>query len=602
MVFDLIRVHAAASLFLLHCAVLGFALFKPMGLWTSSPAPDSNRYLKWFFAISLGCLANIAALFVLGLIGWFSGIAVLITGLVLVMAALPIAMKQARVLHLFHITSRSAAVLDVLMVLVLLFTAMIVAFHPPGHWDDTMYQLPLARDTLQHQGFVLNEYLRFPLFPQNINLLLALGLMLGGDLMAQTFASIPLFIMALGSIGASVWIMGTPLPGAIASVLLFTLGPIKPSLGYAYIDNGLALFCWGATLAFALWLSQDRGKRSYGWLIAAGLLAGAAAGSKYFGGAFAFLLGVCVVLARRDGKASVVYGLAVLLTGSWWYLRSFVNSGDPVHPAGGNYFGFFLWNADDLLRQKAEQATHGVSLNPLYLWSTLKEANVIVWMLAFIGLVLPRTPAPVRALQFVFLAYFVFWFFVTQVTRYLAPISAVGTLLSFYTLYRCVGLLPLAANNKLALNRRGAIASYIVLAMMVIFAANRYDKYHKETVQWDAILSQKPGYTLFKKANTLIPEYGDRLVQLGFENAVYYFDGVVIGDWFGPGRYSSMLDCNAQRCTPVEAEAMKQQLEKFGSRMLVVSTQQYPDFNPAAYAHYFDVVLQADDGVLLILR
>jgi len=193
----------------------------------------------------------------------------------------------------------------------------------------------------------------------------------------------------------------------------------------------------------------------------------------------------------------------------------------------------FLWNAEDLLRQKAEQAMHGVSLNPLYLWSTLKEANVIVWILAFIGLVLPKTPPPVRALQFVFLAYFIFWFFVTQVTRYLAPISAVGTFLSFYTLYRCGRFIPNWALKKLA-GPRGGVAGHIVLGLMVAFAANRYDKYHKEMVQWEVILSQQPGYELFTKANTLIPEYGPRLVQLGLENATYYFNGVVIGDWFRP--------------------------------------------------------------------
>lgn len=601
MLFDLIRVHAVAALFLLHCAALGFALLQPLNLWESPQAANSNRYLKWFFAISIGCLANIMVLFALGMVGWFSYAAVLGGGLALLLAALPLTIKQIRTLHILHGTCRGAAILDALIIFTLFFTVVIVAFHPPGHWDDTMYQLPLARSYLQHQAFVLNEYLRFPLSPQNINLLLALGLMLGGDVMAQAFASIPLFVMGLGLMGAASWVMGSPFMGAIATVVLFTLGPIKSPLGYAYIDNGLAWFCWAATLAIALWASKDKEQRSYNWIIIAGLLAGGAAGSKYFGGVFAVLLGTYLLLVRRDWKTSAVYGIAVLAAGSWWYIRSFVISGDPLHPAGGEVFGYFLWNAEDLLRQKAEQAIHGVSPNPLYLWAALKEANVIVWILAFAGLAFRNTPAPVRALQFTFLAYFVFWFFVTQVTRYLAPICAVGTFLSCYTLYRCYSLASTTTRAKLTRNRE-AIAGYVLLALLISYAGNRYHKYHGEMTEWNAILAKEPGYQLLSKANMLIPTYGSRLVQLGFENAVYFFEGTVIGDWFGPGRYSSMLDCRAGRCRPVDAELMKQQMMKFGSRILAISTEQYPGFDPANFANCFEVIKRAGDGMILVLR
>ncbi|PLC55487.1 hypothetical protein CR155_00030 [Pollutimonas nitritireducens] len=601
MLIDLIRVHAIASAFLLHCAVVGFALLKPMDLWESGNAANSNRYLKWFFAISIGCLGNIAVLFALGMAGWFSFPAIMGLSLAMLLAALPLTTKQIRELQIFSGVPRGQVMLDALILLTLLFTVLIVAFHPPGHWDDTMYHLPLARDTLRHQGIVLNEYLRFPLFPQNINLLLALGLMLRGDVMAQAFASIPLFVMGLGLMGAARWIMGSPLAGAIATVVLFTLGPIKSPLGYAYIDNGLAMFCWAAMLALALWASKGKERRSYNWLIVAGLLAGGAAGSKYFGGVFAVLLGSYLLIVRRDWKASAAYGAAVLAAGSWWYIRSFVVSGDPLHPAGGEVFGYFLWNAEDLLRQQSEQAMHGVSSNPLYLWASLKEANVVAWALAFAGLVFRNTPTPVRALQFTFLAYFIFWFFVTQVTRYLAPISAVGTFLSFYTLYRCYALVSAKTRAKWIRNR-GAVASYLLLALLTSYAGNRYHKYHGEMAEWNAILAKEPGYQLFSKANTLIPTYGPRLVQLGFENAVYFFDGTVIGDWFGRGRYSSMLDCRVGQCKPVDAKLMRQQMMKFGSRMLAISTEQYSDFERVDYEEDFDLVIESEDGMLLYIN
>src|SRR5690606_37930611 len=95
-------------------------------------------------------------------------------------------------------------------------------------------------------------------------------------------------------------------------------GPVKSTLGFAYIDNGLAMFCWAAALMAASAAGTqgptsraaatdardparsatvehpgDLSDRSLAAaLFAAGLLAGAACGTKYFGVVFAFLLGL----------------------------------------------------------------------------------------------------------------------------------------------------------------------------------------------------------------------------------------------------------------------------------------------------------------------
>ena len=55
----------------------------------------------------------------------------------------------------------------------------------------------------------------------------------------------------------------------------------------------------------------------------------------------------------------------------------------------------------------------------------------------------------------------------------------------------------------------------------------------------------RPGYAVLSRANELRSTFGDRLVQVGFENGFYFFRGTLIGDWFGPGRYSQMMICNA---------------------------------------------------------
>src|SRR6266436_3788704 len=78
---------------------------------------------------------------------------------------------------------------------------LIATLRTLGYWDDTMYHLPISRFYVENQGIVLNEYLRFPLVPQDMQMLFALGLMIGGDAAAQAMATIPIFIISLGLIG-----------------------------------------------------------------------------------------------------------------------------------------------------------------------------------------------------------------------------------------------------------------------------------------------------------------------------------------------------------------------------------------------------------------
>lgn len=601
MLIELAKLYVISSLFLLYCAANGFAVLKVLAPWQKDETESGNRYLKWFFAISLGLVLNVTALFVLGLVGWLNMPVVLGLGFfLLVLAMLLVFRKQVPATEMHGRPEYG----DALVLAVLLALTVMAAMHAPGHWDDTMYQLPLARSYLLHEAIVVNEYLRFPLFPQNVNLLITLGLMLGGDVTAQVFATLPLFVMAIGLLGAAQWIIGSIVPGALAAVtMLFVLDPIRTTLGYAYIDNGLALFCWGATLALALWPQYAEKRHSYAWLIIAGILAGGAVGTKYFGGVYAVLAGAYLLLIRRDRKSAAIYSAAVIVTGSWWYVRSFLISGDPVHPAGGNIFGYFLWDAADLLAQKQEQGAHGVPPSSLNIWGALEKAGTLAWILAFATLAFRKLQIPMRCFQFFFFSYLVFWFFVTQVDRYLAPIYAVGTFLSWYVVYRIYLRTP--AKQFFDSRSRAGQAQLSLLVMMLILAPLTWQRYQKAELamaEWQTTLESRAGYEIFSEANKLIPRFGDRILQIGFENAVYFFDGTVIGDWFGPGRYRNMLDCEGGSCGVIAPEKMKLLMERFGAKMLAVSTARFPEFNKDAYQKYFDFILIGDDGLLMVLR
>ena len=121
-------------------------------------------------------------------------------------------------------------------------------------------------------------------------------------------------------------------------------------------------------------------------------------------------------------------------------------------------------------------------------------------------------------------------------------------------------------------------------------------------MKWDEHLQSTQGYELFSKASELRVQYGSRLVQMGFENAAYFFTGIAIGDWFGVARYSKMISCDDGICLPLGELEMKELLDGFNSKMLAVSFERYPLFKPENYSTQFEVVLQNSQGVLLVLK
>jgi hypothetical protein len=597
------------SAFLAQCSIVGFALNTRLRLFDDTSDARNNIYLQWFFAMSCGLIIDIVVLFFLGIARLLTLPAVLLSGAALITLSLfsliRFSAHSTRIHSLYTALSRSRY--DVLWSLfdALALAAFFVALsseviRAPGSFDDTMYHLPIARFYVEHHAIVLNEYLRFPLFPQNMELLFTLGLLIGGDVIAQGMANIPLFIIGVGLIGAGIWLLGSALPGFLSIFLLFCIEPIKSTFGFAYVDDGLALFCWGATLALALWARSDH--RSNGWLVIAGMLAGGAAGSKLFGGALALLLGLYLVLVRKDWRSSLIYAGVVFIFGSWWYVRSAIISGDPVSPAGGSVFGYFLWNSADLLGQKQDLTRYGVGTNLLHLWQSLVVAGVPTWGVAFASIIyLGKRNYAITLFYVIFVMYFVLWFFAAQIPRYLAPIVAVGCFLSVYFVYRTV-LAPLGAAlvSRWAWLGNPHLPAALSLAILLPAAAHSYSRVPFVIAHWDGALETEPGYILIHHANTLIPVFGNRLVQVGFEKYVYFFDGVTIGDWFGLGRYASMIDCSAG-CRLISPAEMKRLMLSFNSRMLAVNTKFFP-IDLAAYKELFTVNMETEGGVLLTMR
>jgi hypothetical protein len=464
-----------------------------------------------------------------------------------------------------------------------------------------MYHLPAARHYLDTHDLRLDEYSRFPLFPNSMHLLLAFGLILGGVTMAQAMATVPLFIIALGFAGTCKQLIGRqPVPLALlATGLLLLSGPIREGVGFAYIENGLALFCWAGFVA----LLQLRPSEppAYGWILLAGLFAGTAMDIKLFGVVWAGLLILYASAVTRHFKTVLVLVLVLALWGSWWYVRSAVISGDPIHPAGGSIFGYFLWDAEDLLNQVREQGNYGVRKNLLWIGPALMKAQIEWVALAFLTpLLLRRRDRYVWLCGYgVFLAYFLFWFFTTQVRRYLAPVLPLACFLSVYVLYRCgVEGFAMTLGTRRGRARLDTIISVMCLIGVTVVACVALNRANGRLTRWNQDLESRPGYLLYQHANALIPIYGPRLVQIGFENGVFFFRGQAIGDWFGLGRYRQFQQCH-EHCQLIDPADMVSLMARHRSKMLIVNTERV-SVDVSAYSSYFGVRYCYRHGCLFV--
>lgn len=603
----------------LQMLLLGLAVSQVLGIWRQEHEVSRNLWMKVFFGLSIGFAFDTALLFILGAASSLTTPASIsiLTGTTLV-ASLQLKQRFSLQLQFSHI-------LPIVSALALYVILILLAIHPPGTWDDTMYHLPLARFYLEQHQFTLQPYLRFPLFPQNMHILFTLGLMLGdqggGDILVQLIATLPVYITCLGLIGVMLWKTGSAWPGFVAATLLLKLRPITGTLGYAYIDNGLGLYCWAALLAITCsFVQEDKGWRRP-WLIIAGLMAGMAMGTKLFGVVFIIFPSLWLLAARRDWCATLVYSGTVLIFGCWWYIRAWLISGDPIHPFGGNLFGHFLWNAQDLINSQQEQSMHGVSKNISNLWASLKKADVILFSIVPFSLIYWRRLKPDLTLILGTTAgYFTFWFYVTQVDRYLAPIIAPAVFLAIWSLWQMAQTvlrhIPILTDIR---NAHSKTIGAVLCAVPLIITArdanwyihHRIHQHWNNIFAWNEILEQRPGYSLMQRANQLIPQYGNRLLNAGFENAIYYYQGIVIGDWFGSGRYSQLFmpdDSCHDQVTPcdhiiplVSAQSMQLIMNKHQAHTLIVNLNRFK-IDQAAYQKMFIIQQITPEGILLTLQ
>ena len=428
----------------------------------------------------------------------------------------------------------------------------IMSLYPPLTWDAISYHLAAAKIYAQEQAVRPADNLRYCVAPQLNELLFALMLMVSDDLSAQLvqFAAMVLVAVLLaGWCGARY----PPLAGPLAAGLWLG-SPLVLSLGsIAYIDIGVAFFCTMAVFALVNGLDEPE----MPWMRLAGASAGFAAGTKYTGLVAVAILGLFLVaraLRGRSWRAVAEFSACSALVAAPWYAFTFAYTGNPFSPYLASVIpDHGCWDARDSVNVAKDMARHGgprtlagllalpaALSNPALHFggpNALSKPAAFALPLFLVGALRDRRT---RVLGGFALAWFVFWFFSVQITRYMLgafPAMCALAVVAFdWAVAPLLRRVPRGVASACALAGAAALVSP---AWGVIAEVRGGGPPPMTDHDRDVYLERIPSYRCAKWLND---HYGRRYRVLTYthEYMTYYFDGERLGDGLGRIRYSDI--------------------------------------------------------------
>ncbi len=405
------------------------------------------------------------------------------------------------------------------IVIALLVVYMLPApLHPPIDWDETESHLPQARAWASSGRLSVNEWLRYPFFPYDFNLLYAAALTFKNDIFAQLVNAATGWLTALGLYRLAAVYFNRA--AAVIAALVF-LYLTRGLYGTATVDLGSTMFLFFGIACVFLW----RETRNFPLLCIGLFLVGVACGSKYQALTFLPFLAVLILLRERRPGRLLCLLLSFALPCAYWYVRNYLIAGDPFDPMGHRLFGYRDWNAGDMALQFADIKNAADWPSPI-LWPALAA----VLLRSHYARPLFR---PILALS---LYAFVVWLVTSHYSRYLMPAYPFIALLTAIALHFL--FMMLTSHRTLPALLSNFAAALLVALLGAAVAVSSIKEWGRiEVDDADRAAFLKTHIASFEIGEYLKqhPEY--RLVQIGLESNLYYLPEGTIGDVFGPGRY-----------------------------------------------------------------
>ncbi len=318
---------------------------------------------------------------------------------------------------------------------VLLLIGFAGAAAPEVRFDALSAHLPIAHEFVVHHAIIDVRQNVASYFQLNAEVLYALGMLLKPGAMVPKFLHYGAGVLAcllLYTLGDRLW---NAKVGLTAAILLASTPLFLWVGGTAYTDLWTVLYTLACVIGLARFMARPSGRRA----IAVGVLAGAAVGSKLTSLAVALPIGAIVFLwifsstSRPDGRSrmGLAFVLGAALTGSFWFARAWVLTGNPIFPLLNGIFRSSYWPADNV----TGFTQFGMGTTPLDLLlipvrvtlfparfveqGNLGVAYLALFPIAILAIVQRRVPS---WLWGTVLAGGLLWFFASGNLRYLLPL------------------------------------------------------------------------------------------------------------------------------------------------------------------------------------
>jgi hypothetical protein len=469
---------------------------------------------------------------------------------------------------------------------IVLLPLVYFSLFPPLDPDATMYHLPVARAFAASGAMPALPDLRYPVFPQLVELLDASELLVDGDVLTP-LTSLLFCLLVAALLVAWGRRLGDPRAGAWSAALWLGSPFVLLLARSGLAEPATAAFATAALIAMQA--SVDGG--GFAWLAASGALAGWAAGAKYTGLYFVAALGLAAIIhSPRDARVrgAAAFALGALAAGGPWYLRNVLVSGNPVWPFLGGLFGYRFWSPIDVasatwsLRHEGGPQTLQALLALPWNLATARLPGIRslvpgLFALFPIGVVWGLASHSRRWLVLVAAGSVVFWFATTQQVRFLIPAIPAVCLLTAGAISRLADrFLPLPRATATAVLTSAAVVLGIALVPRDIAGKilRREIPPVNEASRTDYFASRLPSFPLYRRLNA---EHGGRYTIYAFhdETMKYFCEGRHLGDWFGPASYGRM-DLSS-------GTALLRSLQRLGADHLLVNDS------------YFRTALPRDD-------
>jgi hypothetical protein len=250
------------------------------------------------------------------------------------------------------------------------FGALSGALLPPisTEWDSLSYHLADPKIYVAAHRIMYIPWESHSNFAFNMEMLYSVGLLFGSVALAKLFA------FKIGAIGVcGVYYLGQrvlrkPGSGLFGALIFATLPLVFWESGTAYVDLVATSFAAMALLALVLMIRFNEPR--FAWL--AGVMLGGMLGIKATALVTIGLYAIGIIAharlnspgTKRAVKSAAVMVAIALVVGCSWYVKAFVNTGNPVYPFASSIFAGRNWDPNQSAAYAADQHVFGMGHQP----------------------------------------------------------------------------------------------------------------------------------------------------------------------------------------------------------------------------------------------